>query len=199
VRVLTPKLVAVGKILASEAYMASSITTLADTLAACKKDFAVQLLENTQLTLAQLSSLETCTADAKAISQCSQQQPAADAGSSSTSAAAAAPAPAASMFDEVLTEACTASVAAAAGSNSSACPSPAAARLAAGMMPAVPSATAALLASGSGDSVLAITASNTRGATTWRAGCWCDEMYDPVCDPATRKQHPNACSAKCQV
>jgi hypothetical protein len=48
-------------------------------------------------------------------------------------------------------------------------------------------------------SPLAMTPSNTRGTIRWRARCYCDERYAPVCDPATRKMYPSACSAKCQV
>ena len=48
-------------------------------------------------------------------------------------------------------------------------------------------------------SVLRISSSNTRGPTTWDALCWCDDNWDPVCDGDSRKQYPNACSARCQV
>lgn len=189
-KAITPSLVQSGKILSSEAYMPSSLNTIADTLTQCKKEFAVQILENTNTTLSQLSSFDSCSTDVKVVSQCISAKP---------DAPAAAPQAVAtdgsSMAQEVMGEACAASVSGT--SNATGCPSQAAAQVMAGAP--LMSGGGLVIAPVSDASVLSITPSNTRGSITWRALCWCEETYDPVCDAATRKQYPNACSAQCQV
>lgn len=190
VKAFTPSLVQSGKILSSEAWMPSSFTTIADTLTACKRHFQVQLLQNTDTPLSQLASLDSCSSDVKAVSAC-MSQPAAAA---STAAAPAAPADA-SMTDEVLAEACALAVAG--SGNATDCPSSAAAQVVAGVP--MSSGGGIVFAPVSDASVLSISASNTRGSTTWKAFCWCEETWDPVCDAVTRKQYPNTCSAQCQV
>jgi len=196
VKAITPRLVQAGKILTSEAWMASSLNVIADMLTQCKKEFAVQLLENTNTTLSQLSSFDSCATDVTVVSQCvSGKAAAADATST-----AAAPAPAGSedsMAQEVLSEACAASVAGT--SDSSACRSAEAARMVAGVPLMSGSGMISAPVSDASQSVLTISSSNTRGAITWQAFCWCEETWDPVCDAATRKEYPNTCSAQCQV
>ena len=44
-----------------------------------------------------------------------------------------------------------------------------------------------------------INAQTTSGPVAWRRGCACSKEFEPVCEPNTRKQYPNACSARCQV
>jgi hypothetical protein len=195
-KAITPSLVQSGKILSSEAYMPSSLTTIADALTQCKKEFAVQILENTNTTLSQLSSFDSCSTDVKVVSQCISAKPA-DASAAPADAAApqAFATDGSSMAQEVMGEACAASVSG--SSNATGCPSQAAAQVMAGAP--LMSGGGLVMAPVSDASVLSITPSNTRGSITWRALCWCGETYDPVCDAATRKQYPNACSAQCQV
>lgn len=119
IKAITPRLVQSGKILSSEAWMPSSLNTIADSLTQCKKEFAVQLLENSNTSITQLASFDSCPTDVKVVSQCvSGRAAAAPAGD-----AAAAPAVAnGSMAAEVLQEACDATV-------QGGCPSPAAAQV----------------------------------------------------------------------
>lgn len=194
VKAITPRLVQSGKILTSEAWMASSLNVIADMLTQCKKEFAVQLLENTNTTLSQLASFDSCATDVTVVSQCvSGKAAAADA----TSTAAAPAGSEDSMEQEVLSEACTAAVADT--SDSSACPSAEAARMVAGVPLMSGSGMISAPVSDASQSVLRISSSNTRGPITWQAFCWCEETWDPVCDAVTRKQYPNTCSAQCQV
>lgn len=193
--------------------MASSLNKIADMLTQCKREFAVQLLENTNASLSQLASLDSCATDVTVVSRCiGGGSTATTAGSTVTAAPAPAPeaSPDTSMADEAMTEACAASLSGATGSTANAtgasCPSSAAARVVAGMMPLTTNSLGAGSmmmvvppAASDASSVLEISGSNTRGAITWRAMCWCDDTWDPVCDAATRKQYPNTCSAQCQV
>lgn len=188
-KAVTPDLIKSGKILESEAWMGSSLTTISDSLTACKKEFAVQLLENTNTTISELSSFDTCSTDVTAISKCLSAQRVA------APAPASAPASGNGMAGEVLSEACAVSVSG--SSNATDCPSPAAARVVAGVP--VSSGKDTIFAPFDETSVLKISADNTRGRITWRANCWCDNNWDTVCDADTRKQYPNACSAQCQV
>jgi hypothetical protein len=109
-----------GKILSSEAWMPSSLNTIADSLTQCKNEFAVQLLENSNASITQLASFDSCPTDVKVVSQCVSGRAAAAAAGD----AAAAPAAVAngSMAAEVLQEACDATV-------QGGCPSPAAAQV----------------------------------------------------------------------
>lgn len=174
--------------------MPASLTTIADSLTACKRDFSVQLLENTNATLSELASLDGCSTDVKAVSQCISAQTGA-AASGATAVPRAAASGSGDMAGEVLAEACAAAVSG--SSNAADCPSPAAAQVMAGVP--LLSGGGMVFAPVSDASVLRISASNTRGTTTWRAFCYCDDTWDPVCDGNTRKQYPNACSARCQV
>lgn len=174
--------------------MPSSLTTIADALTQCKKEFAVQLLENTNTTLTQLSSFDTCSTDVKVVSQCISAKPEAAAAADAAAPQAVA-SDGTSMAQEVMGEACAASVSG--SSNATGCPSQRAAQVMAGA--SLMSGGGLIMAPVSDTSVLAISPSNTRGSITWRALCWCEETYDPVCDAMTRKQYPNACSAQCQV
>lgn len=175
--------------------MPSSLTTIADSLTACQREFSVQLLENTNATLSELASLDTCSTDVMAVSQCISTQAGTAAASGATATPRAASGSDDSMAGEVLAEACAAAVSG--SGNAADCPSPAAAQVVAGVP--LSSGGDMVFAPVSDASVLRISAANTRGTITWRAFCYCDDTWDPVCDSNTRKQYPNACSARCQV
>jgi hypothetical protein len=98
VRAAAPRLQRAGALSWSDAYTAAGAVTLTNTLAACKRDWAAELLDNTQLSLAELAAMDACSSDLKSVTDCMAlpaAPPAAD-GSAPAAAAAAAQLPASS-------------------------------------------------------------------------------------------------------
>lgn len=222
-RTVAPRLLQAGTILASELYAASSVTTLVAAIGGCSREFSLQLLQaDPQLKLSQLAALDTCVANVMTLGQCgaavAQPAPPRANNTQAPGAAVADAAQAVTMWDEVLRESHCALVAAASAAlpggaqptNCSALLPQSAlaggARAASSFVDALlgsaassPGGSATSVASPAGARALAISTRTTREPVTWRAGCWCSSVSDPVCDPLTRKQFPNPCSAGCQV